>query len=851
MRGEDIRRREMKTTSIRAWTLACALLATTAYCGLSAQPAAAQTAREHRALDSNGVDLTHGDFVMAFVEGSIGSGDAELALVRSRIGSGNGSWHVSSGGHQWDGLYLAKSVGTAGTIVSVNRDNRSELFNALGTLPTGSSLSAVGAEYHYRTADGTVIVFGDPSGSYSSTSTYCNGSSGQGGCSQLPLSITTPDGRSVAIQWEIFQSCSGEIIDENNPPDCSYWARIDSVSNSFGYRVAFTYASNGNSSSNGVPPPDTWQRRTVADLYNDAVSTTTAQASLSYDYPTTNVIEVTDTGGREWRFAGNGLAITGIRRPGAGSDTMSVTYGGSGGTVSAVTNEGVTTHYSRSVAGSTATMTVTQVDPNGPDPVTTTDSDLTLGRPTLATDPLGRTTGYQYDSSGRLTRVTRDEGNYVAYTYDSRGNVTQIEAVPKGGSGATIVASASYDSTCSNPVTCNRPNSTTDERGNTTTYAYNATHGGVETVTGPTLGSVAPQTRYTYSLINGEYRVTAVSQCRTTSSCAGGADEVKTTIAYDSNGNVTSTSTGPGNGNSTTIATSTMTYDPVGNLLTVDGPLSGADDTSRLRYNAGRQVIGAVSPDPDGTGGSLKHRAVRNSYTDGLLTKVEQGNVDSQSDTHWAAFAPAREVQTSYDAHARPIVSKLISGSTVYALSQTNYDAFGQPRCTAQRMDSADFGSTLPDACTLTSPAGSEGPDRIAKILYDDAGQVSQVKTGLGTADEANGVTSTYTDNGLVATVTDAEGNKTTYEFDGHDRLAKTRFPDTSRGRERARRATTSSRPMRAWPAAPAPRAWSPRSATAPARRPASATTPSGGSCRRTGREASSTSPMPTTCSAG
>ena len=68
----------MKTTSFRARAIACALLAGTAYCGLTAQPAAAQTAREHRALDSNGVDLTHGDFVLSFVEGSIGSGEAQL-----------------------------------------------------------------------------------------------------------------------------------------------------------------------------------------------------------------------------------------------------------------------------------------------------------------------------------------------------------------------------------------------------------------------------------------------------------------------------------------------------------------------------------------------------------------------------------------------------------------------------------------------------------------------------------------------------------------------------------------------------------------------------------------------------
>ena len=46
-----------------------------------------------------------------------------------------------------------------------------------------------------------------------------------------------------------------------------------------------------------------------------------------------------------------------------------------------------------------------------------------------------------------------------------------------------------------------------------------------------------------------------------------------------------------------------------------------------------------------------------------------------------------------------------------------------------------------------------------------------------------NTVVTTYTTNGQVKTVTDAEGNKTTYDYDGFDRLIKTRFPSkTSAG---------------------------------------------------------------------
>ena len=65
-----------------------------------------------------------------------------------------------------------------------------------------------------------------------------------------------------------------------------------------------------------------------------------------------------------------------VRRPGAGSDTLSATL--SGGIVTSVVNEGATAAYSRTVSGSTATMTVT----NALSQASTIVSNLTTGRPT-------------------------------------------------------------------------------------------------------------------------------------------------------------------------------------------------------------------------------------------------------------------------------------------------------------------------------------------------------------------------------------------------------------------------------------------------------------------------------------
>jgi len=754
----------MKTTSLRARTLACALLAGTAYGGLAARPAAAQTAREHRALDSNGVDLTWGDYLMRFTEGSIGSGEAELALVRTGVFT-----PAASNGHEWDGVILIHNSASGPVNNDVYLGTTLVPFHNSDTSPDGSAtLTGSGSSYVYRSADGTEISFGDPTGNSEPGSNLCNGSEGQTNCSLLPMAIASPDGKTVTIAWDTSSYCPFN-------GSCTYYTRIAGLSNSFGYRIAFSHA--GGLGGNGIPTSG-WFQRTGAAFYNDAVSTTIVQASTSYSYPATGVTQVTDPGGRVWRFSGTANGVTAIRRPGATSDTTGIAYS-SGSSVSSVTSEGVTTSYSRSVSGGIATMTVT----NALSQVSTVVSDLTIGRPTSITDPLSHTTSFTYDTSGRPKRTTAHEGNYVETTYDSRGNVTQTEAVPKGGTGARIVTAADYSDSCVNPVTCNQPDSVTDARGNVTDYTYDSTHGGVLTVTGPAVNGVRPQTRYSYTLTNGEYRLTGISQCQTGSSCAGTADEAKSTLAYDSSGNVTSASSGDGSGALT--ATSAMTYDPLGNLLTVDGPLTGTADTSRIRYDSARQVIGTISPDPDGVG-ALRHRAVRSTYTNGLLTRVETGNVNSQSDSDWAAFSPAQATETDYDANARPVKQKLVAGGTIYALTQIGYDSLGRTECAAQRMNPAIFATIATAACSLGtqgSGANDFGPDRIVKTIYDAAGRVTKVKTALGvTGEEADEVTATYTANGQVETVADAEDNETTFEYDDLDRLAKTRFPDATKG---------------------------------------------------------------------
>ncbi len=218
---------------------------------------------------------------------------------------------------------------------------------------------------------------------------------------------------------------------------------------------------------------------------------------------------------------------------------------------------------------------------------------------------------------------------------------------------------------------------------------------------------------------------------------------------------------------------------------------SASDFTSATRYDMAGRVTGTIAPDPDGSW-SLHFAAVRNSYDiAGRLVLVEKGELaswqpESVAPASWTGFTVFSKVETTYDALDRKrkeVVFGLAPTTpfamTPYAVAQYSYDAPGRPLCTAVRMNAALFASTLPDACTLATE-GTEGPDRITRNVYDDAGQVLKVVKAYGTSLQQDYVTYSYTDNGKQKTVIDANGNVARYDYDGLDRQVKWSFPSTS-----------------------------------------------------------------------
>ncbi len=310
---------------------------------------------------------------------------------------------------------------------------------------------------------------------------------------------------------------------------------------------------------------------------------------------------------------------------------------------------GHTTYYTWSLSG--ATLTSTASDAIGTFRTTTADTAKHVILTEI--DGLNNQTTYTHDSYGRLTSVTHPAGDKVQFTYDTRGNVTETRLKSKAAGVPDVVTTASFPSSCSNLATCNKPVWTKDALGNQTDYIYNAATGQLltETLPAPTLGGVRPKTTYAYASRQAYYKNSAgaivasgqpisvlasVSSCLSAASCTGTADQAKTTISYGvqttgTANNLLPVSVTRSSGNNGVVATTALDYDNIGNLISVDGPLSGAGDTTAYRYDALRRRIGVIGPDPDGTG-ARKNAASRITYdAKGRVTLVEQGYTSGQT----------------------------------------------------------------------------------------------------------------------------------------------------------------------------------------------------------------------------
>jgi RHS repeat-associated protein len=791
-------------------TCVVALLALTISETASAQSVKALDLPPQQTLkDNNEVNLLDATFLPESRELSIGVDGAELAINGRSSGAGWGndmSYSLNS-----DIYTITLALGSASKVfdkpVPLNGPNDG-IFRAKDH--DGSTLTESASGFTYTARDGTVIFFTKAYQAYRLVSV--------GGAPATQ--ITYPSGKVVTFAYKTYAYSNAAPASGT-----SNEVRLQSVNTNQGHQLKFAYAS----ANSGVISSISAINNAV-DYCPPAADTCSA---LSRSWPTVNfisspdelgggILQKTDSVGNVWTYtttvSADGYEIgNSVRRPTETQDNISVTYN----TVfpldrSDVTKQG-TAYFLKAVKVKTVTRPGQLWNyqfgkPSGflwqakiTDPLTNLNifqaQGVVTGSSRIFTDPLNRVTRYELDPYDRYYAANSPELNAASATLDLRGNTTQLKLAAKPGAGvADILASQSLSTACTNLVTCNKPDSVTDALGKITNYTYDPVHGGILTETLPAApNGVRPQKRYSFgqfyawvknasgALVQGSspiWMITQISQCRTLANCIGTADETRTSFTFGASGTIDAlrlVSNTVASGDGALSATTTYTYDAIGNKLTEDGPLAGAADKTSWRYDVMRRIIGAVTPDPDGTG-ALKHRATRNTYDAiGRLIKIERGTVNSPSDADWAAFAVQETLDTTYDPMDRKLRETKSAGGTTYALSQYSYDLVGRLECTAVRMNPATYASLPASACTLGAE-GTNGPDRITKLTYNAASELIKTTLALGTPQQADEETNTYTLNGKLASVTDGENNTTTFEYDGHDRLSKTRYPVAATG---------------------------------------------------------------------
>jgi RHS repeat-associated protein len=344
-----------------------------------------------------------------------------------------------------------------------------------------------------------------------------------------------------------------------------------------------------------------------------------------------------------------------------------------------------------------------------------------FGKPSRFIDPRGKVTTYLYNGQQLMTEQRQPEGNRAQLTYDSRYNVTQTCHVAKGVTGTC--PTGSLRTTTTYHATWNKPTAATDSLGRTTNYEYD-TRGNLLRELKPLVNGARPTSTF---VVNSRGQVTQAT------------DPTGRVIAYSydelGNRSLIRVQLDPAGINATTE----YTYDAVGNRTSAKDPRG---NIVTYTFNENRQAIREVSPAP----------AVGQPQPVAELSYDDDGRL---IETRRALGAGWIRQQRTYTATGEPHTV------TVWATSITSTT----PRTTMQ-YDAAD---------RLVRMIDPEG--RVTANTYTADGLLATETRGVGTADEAVYASYTYTDNGKVATLTDARQNRTTYQYDGFDRLTRTLYP--------------------------------------------------------------------------
>ena len=580
-------------------------------------------------------------------------------------------------------------------------------------------------------------------------------------------SVVYPDGETISYTYETATPFNRTLY------------RVTQISSSTGFYIQFSYQGSD-------PNLNPWSTVAQTTIYQTSAPSTPIER-LTYSSTGT----ITDLAGRVYGCSGCDFRVGGqvelfaaaVTLPGEAGSVQVVSSTNSS-TVTSVVRDGVTWNYAYTnyrAINSPEGYGYDKVTVTGPNGFNTAYNILagSQQRPnqiTSTVDALGRTTSYTYDTSQRLNKITLPEGNITEIVYDKWGNIVSKTTRPKLGSNAPIFteSSAIDSAACAlNQVLCYRIATYTDALGRVTNYSYDGAGRLIEQTDPADASGVRRKTYNSYGA--GGYVPILVRVCGTGAPCGSNA-EIRTEFTYW-NGTqlpLTETRVDVGRGIS---ATTTYAYDPMGLVLSVDGPLPGTDDATYNRYD----VAGRRTWEIERKGQSGLRKATRTTYrdSDDKAVMVEVGTLPDATST---ALSVSERMDITYDSRRNAIRTIRTSGGVTYAVLDKSFDDRGRTDCETVRMNFAALPATSATAACSLGTAGAQGADRITKRVYDADSQLIKTQVAVGTTVAADDETNTYSPNGKLATVTDGENNRTTFEYDGHDRLAKTRYPVSAVG---------------------------------------------------------------------
>ena len=689
----------------------------------------------------------------------IGYYPIRLYLTYNSGGSLPAAVKISTWGSQWRGTYNRSIVYTSNTSLKtaslIREDGTTQYFSqsiGTGTPPLTTTTWTSDADVVGILIETGVDTSGNPTGwTYANENDEVERYDALGKLitltnrAGLVQTLSYSDGTAVAPNGGVVLDATGTATTATLPA-----GKLIRVSDIAGHPLNFGYDTTGRVVKMTDPAGGTYLYTYSGPLLTDNLTTVTypdgkirtylygetanvsatPAAGISYTHALTGILDENGTRYASWTYDANGLATSSEHGAfGSGIDHVGLAY--------------------------------TAPDANG-------------NSSTVVTDPRGNVRTYTFSTLLGVVKNTGITGQpcngcSAAFTYDANGNVA----------------------------------SRTDFKGNKTCYAYDLARN-LETVRleGVASGTACPTNLATYvpSTVAGSVERKTSTQWHSTYRLATLVAEPLHTIGYnyDAQGNLLTRTVQPtadvtGGAGLTAAAagtprTTTYTYNPVGQVLTVDGPRTDVADVASYTYNPADAACGGNSA--TGCRGQLA------SVTNALNQTTTLGNYDANGHPGTLTDPNGLVTTLSYDPRSR-----LISRTTGSETTGYSYDGVGQIK-TVTAASGAIYSYTYDPAHRLTDIADNLGNhihytldvmgNRTKEETFDNTGTL--VQTHSRTFDALNRLyqdigainqttTYTYDANGNLTSITDPLNRQTLNTYDALNRLSQN--TDASNGQTR------------------------------------------------------------------